>query len=187
MKSEASRELFAIVYQSWCPSPIATLSICLLAQMYEHATVLLTEFVNIDFTAVHVAELERLAQLFDLPIFNFARLQVLSPQQHAYLVKVWYARPPPSLHPSPLGVFFVLCVFFLILLTRERATGWVDPTPQHEMFGVRSISGNAAKHKKVVSKRKKAYKTRWSKLETSPSSRKQVLSLPKYADARCIY
>eukprot|EP00729_Bicosta_minor_P015456 gene15456-10433_t len=87
MKSEASRELFAIVYQSWCPSPIATLSICLLAQMYEHATVLLTEFVNIDFTAVHVAELERLAQLFDLPIFNFARLQVLSPQQHAYLVK----------------------------------------------------------------------------------------------------
>ena len=80
METAASRELFAIVYKSWCPSPIATLSFCLLAQMYEHATALLLAFTDIDFTAVHVEELEKLAQLFDLPIFNFARLQMLTPQ-----------------------------------------------------------------------------------------------------------
>jgi hypothetical protein len=40
--------------------------------------------------ALHVVELERLAQLIDLPIFSFARDQVLTPQQHAHLVKVWY-------------------------------------------------------------------------------------------------
>jgi vacuole morphology and inheritance protein 14 len=72
------------------PSPISTFSLCLLAQKYQQACELLQLFQRIDFTAMHVKEVERLAQLIDLPIFNFARIQITTPQRYAFLVKAFY-------------------------------------------------------------------------------------------------
>ena len=59
MEVKSSVKLFVIMYNSWCLCPIATLALCLLCQMTEHATHLLVEFQRLDFTAQHVEELER--------------------------------------------------------------------------------------------------------------------------------
>jgi vacuole morphology and inheritance protein 14 len=39
-KGTESQELFEILYKSWCHNPIATLSLCLLAKAYPHASAL---------------------------------------------------------------------------------------------------------------------------------------------------
>lgn len=40
--SEQGRDLFENLYRSWCISPVAALSLCLLAQAYEHALALVS-------------------------------------------------------------------------------------------------------------------------------------------------
>jgi vacuole morphology and inheritance protein 14 len=35
VSSQTGRELFTVLYRSWCHNPVATLSLCLLAQAYE--------------------------------------------------------------------------------------------------------------------------------------------------------
>ena len=48
MKSPESHSLFAVLYRSWCHSPVATFSLCLLSQVYDHACDLLQEFADME-------------------------------------------------------------------------------------------------------------------------------------------
>lgn len=50
MATPENRSLFSELYKSWCHSPVATLSLCLLAQVYDHACELLDKFTQLDIT-----------------------------------------------------------------------------------------------------------------------------------------
>eukprot|EP00911_Craspedida_sp_UC1_P001520 UC1_evm2s1146 len=90
MQTPQSRSLFALLYMSWCHSPVATLSLCLLAQVYEHACTLILEFAEMHVTVALLVEVDKLIQLIESPIFTHLRLQLLEPQRHAHLIKALY-------------------------------------------------------------------------------------------------
>ena len=85
-----SKSLFCILYRTWCHNPVATFSLCLLTQVYEHACELLGKFGELEVTVSFLVEVDKLIQLIESPIFTFLRLQLLEPQRYAYLVKALY-------------------------------------------------------------------------------------------------
>ncbi|GFS70456.1 protein VAC14 homolog [Nephila pilipes] len=90
LKTENSWSLFACLYRSWCHSPVAIVSLCLLTQTYKHACDLLQTFGDIEVTVDFLTEIDKLVQLIESPIFTYLRLQLLDPQQNPYLVKSLY-------------------------------------------------------------------------------------------------
>ncbi|KFM68961.1 Protein VAC14-like protein, partial [Stegodyphus mimosarum] len=90
LKTESSWSLFACLYRCWCHSPVATVSLCLLAQTYKHACDLLHLFADIEVTVDFLTEIDKLVQLIESPIFTYLRLQLLDAQQNPYLVKSLY-------------------------------------------------------------------------------------------------
>lgn len=90
LQTEESRSLFCCLYHSWCHSPVATVSLCFLTQNYEHACKLLQLFGDLEVTVDFLTEIDKLVQLIESPIFAYLRLQLLEPQQNAYLVKSLY-------------------------------------------------------------------------------------------------
>ncbi|XP_022253799.1 protein VAC14 homolog isoform X2 [Limulus polyphemus] len=90
LKTEESCSLFCCLYRSWCHSPVATVSLCLLSQNYKHACDLIHLFGNLEVTVYFLTEVDKLIQLIESPIFTYLRLQLLEPQQNPYLVKSLY-------------------------------------------------------------------------------------------------
>lgn len=87
---EDVRPLFCVLYRTWCHSPVATLALCLLGQVYDHACQLLLKFGDLEVTVAFLVDIDKLVQLLESPIFTALRLQLLEPQRHAYLVKCLY-------------------------------------------------------------------------------------------------
>lgn len=85
-----ARELFSVLYRSWCYNEAAVFSLCLLSQMYEHASKLVYEFAKFEITVQFLVEVDRIVQLIESPIFIFLRLQLLEPQRYPYLFKCLY-------------------------------------------------------------------------------------------------
>lgn len=56
MASPESFSLFVELYKSWCHSPVATLALCLLAQVYDHACELLDKFAWLEVTVELLVE-----------------------------------------------------------------------------------------------------------------------------------
>jgi vacuole morphology and inheritance protein 14 len=56
MASPESFSLFVELYKSWCHSPVATLALCLLAQVYDHACQLLDKFAWLEVTVELLVE-----------------------------------------------------------------------------------------------------------------------------------
>lgn len=90
LKTEGSWSLFCCLYRSWCHSPVATVSLCLLTQNYKHACDLLRQFEEIEVTVEFLTEIDKLVQLIESPIFTYLRLQLLDAPQNPYLVKSLY-------------------------------------------------------------------------------------------------
>ncbi|EGD83131.1 hypothetical protein PTSG_03767 [Salpingoeca rosetta] len=87
LQGDDIRALFCQLYRCWSHNPIATLSLCLLAQVYDHAADLLLEFGKLDVTMPFLVEVDRLIQLLESPIFTYLRLQLLQPRAYAHLIK----------------------------------------------------------------------------------------------------
>jgi vacuole morphology and inheritance protein 14 len=90
LQSPDDWRLFTVLYQSWCHNPVATVTLCLLTQNYEHASELIENFNDINVTASLLGELDRLVQLLESPIFTFLRLQILHPLEYPDLVRALY-------------------------------------------------------------------------------------------------
>ncbi|XP_054714365.1 protein VAC14 homolog [Uloborus diversus] len=90
LKTESSWSLFVCLYRSWCHSPVATVSLCLLSQNYKHACDLLHLFSDIEVTVEFLTEIDKLVQLIESPIFTYLRLQLLDSQENPFLVKSLY-------------------------------------------------------------------------------------------------
>lgn len=69
LKTDESCAFFCCLYRTWCHSPIATLSLCLLTKNYKHACDLLMIFGDLDLTVDFLCEIDHLVQLIESPIF----------------------------------------------------------------------------------------------------------------------
>ncbi|CEH12313.1 Uncharacterized conserved protein [Ceraceosorus bombacis] len=88
--SRDGQQLFVSLYRSWCHNAVATFSLCLLAQAYEHASNLLQIFADLEITVGFLIQVDKLVQLLESPIFTSLRLQLLEPERHPYLFKCMY-------------------------------------------------------------------------------------------------
>jgi len=79
-----------LITRSWCHSPTAVFSLCLLAQVYEHASSLVFKFAEIEVTVPFLMEIDKLVQLLESPIFIYLRLHLLEPEKYPYLFKSLY-------------------------------------------------------------------------------------------------
>ncbi|KAI9168178.1 hypothetical protein H9P43_007550 [Blastocladiella emersonii ATCC 22665] len=84
------QQLFADLYRSWAHSAVATFSLCLLAQAYEHGFNLLQIFEDLEITVNLLVQIDKLVQLLESPVFSYLRLQLLEPDRYPYLFKCLY-------------------------------------------------------------------------------------------------
>uniref|UniRef100_A0A8C4Q7Y5 Protein VAC14 homolog n=1 Tax=Eptatretus burgeri TaxID=7764 RepID=A0A8C4Q7Y5_EPTBU len=85
-----SRALFSCLYGSWCHSPVAALSLCLLAQQYPLACHLVHSFGDLEVTLEFLTEVDKLVQLLESPIFTYLRLQLLQSKRQPDLLQTLY-------------------------------------------------------------------------------------------------
>lgn len=87
-----SKQVFIILYKCWCHNPVATLSLCLLAEYYELSSLLIFKFVDVDISVSFLMQIDKLIQLIESPIFLQLRLQLLDnhTKHHAELLKTLY-------------------------------------------------------------------------------------------------
>ncbi|RHZ78805.1 hypothetical protein Glove_156g45 [Diversispora epigaea] len=90
LETKDGQMLFTALYKSWCHNPVATFSLCLLAQAYEHAANLLQNFADLDITVNLLIQIDKLVQLLESPVFTYLRLQLLEPDKYPYLFKCLY-------------------------------------------------------------------------------------------------
>ncbi|KAB2084295.1 hypothetical protein E1A91_A05G337200v1 [Gossypium mustelinum] len=86
----AGKDLFVSLYASWCHSPMAIISLCLLAQTYQHACAVIQSLVEEDINAKFLVQLDKLIRLLETPVFAYLRLQLLEPRQYIWLLKALY-------------------------------------------------------------------------------------------------
>ncbi|WOL02590.1 hypothetical protein Cni_G11309 [Canna indica] len=86
----SAMDLFVSLYSSWCHSPLATISLCLLAQAYNHAISVIQSLEEEDITIAFLVQLDKLVQLLETPVFTFLRLQLTEPKKHMSLLKTLY-------------------------------------------------------------------------------------------------
>lgn len=92
VETQEGRSLFACLYQSWCHNPVATVSLCFLTRNYRHSCNLLQLFERLDVTVELLAEIDKLVQLIESPIFIYLRLQLLDHcEDSTFLVKSLYS------------------------------------------------------------------------------------------------
>ncbi|GAB5587454.1 hypothetical protein Unana1_02354 [Umbelopsis nana] len=84
------QHLFTVLYRSWCHSAVATFSLCLLAQAYEHAANMLQVFAELEISVNMLIQIDKLVQLLESPVFTYLRLQLLEPERYPYLFKCLY-------------------------------------------------------------------------------------------------
>jgi len=88
--TQAGRDLFIALYKSWSHNPVATFSLCLLAQAYELASALVFQIADIEVSVGFLMQIDKLVQLIESPIFIHLRLQLLEPARHPFLLKSLY-------------------------------------------------------------------------------------------------
>ncbi|KAF5442801.1 hypothetical protein F2P56_035421 [Juglans regia] len=86
----AGKNLFVSLYASWCHSPMAIISLCLLAQTYQHASAVIHSLVEEDINVKFLVQLDKLIRLLETPIFAYLRLQLLEPGRYIWLLKALY-------------------------------------------------------------------------------------------------
>jgi vacuole morphology and inheritance protein 14 len=86
-----NRQLFYSLFRCWSHNPVATFSLCLLAQAYELSSALILKFSEVDVTVGFLMQIDKLIQLLESPVFIHLRLQLLEMNpKHAALLKSLY-------------------------------------------------------------------------------------------------
>lgn len=90
LRKKESAELFTALYPSWCHSAVAIVSLCLLAQAYDHASDVVQTLGEFDSDVELLVQVDHLVQLLETPVFTGLRLQLLEPARHASLLRTLY-------------------------------------------------------------------------------------------------
>eukprot|EP00250_Pteridium_aquilinum_P009774 c18928_g1_i1 orf=170-2287(+) len=142
LSNSDGRSFFVELYSTWCHSPMATISLCLLAQAYQHATSVIQSLGEEDINVRFLVQVDKLVRLLETPVFTFLRLQLLDPSRYPALIKALN------------GLLMLLpqqSMAFKILRTRLKtipayALMQVSPTTSSEFPGIsvirRTPSGN---------------------------------------------
>ncbi|KAL2233273.1 protein VAC14 homolog [Sesamum indicum] len=88
--NDAGKNLFLSLYTSWCHSPMAIISLCLLTQAYQHASSVIQSLVEEDINVKFLVQLDKLIHLLETPTFAYLRLQLLEPGRYIWLLKALY-------------------------------------------------------------------------------------------------
>ncbi|KAL8520767.1 hypothetical protein ACS0TY_011354 [Phlomoides rotata] len=88
--NDAAKNLFLALYASWCHSPMAIISLCLLAQTYQHASSVIQSLSEEDINVKFLVQLDKLIHLLETPTFAYLRLQLLEPGRYMWLLKALY-------------------------------------------------------------------------------------------------
>ncbi|GLC41785.1 hypothetical protein PLESTM_001239300 [Pleodorina starrii] len=102
----AGAKLFTVLYPSWCYSAGALLSLCFVAQAYDHAVEIVHAFADLPFGAELLVQIDRLVALLETPCFTFLRalLRVFrAAQLRQYEAYVEQRRPPPLMPVGTAG------------------------------------------------------------------------------------
>jgi hypothetical protein len=86
-------KVFATLFRCWCHNPVATFSLCLLAQAYDLSFALVKRFSQMDDVSVgFLMQIDKLVYLLESPIFVHLRLKLLDVESksHAPLLKSIY-------------------------------------------------------------------------------------------------
>ena len=88
----ADKETFLTLFKCWSHNPVATFSLCLLAQSYDLSAALIHKFGEVDVTVGFLMQIDKLIQLLESPIFMQLRLQLLEvdTENHCDLLKSLY-------------------------------------------------------------------------------------------------
>ncbi|KAL8258228.1 hypothetical protein R6Q59_030269 [Mikania micrantha] len=120
----AGKDLFLSLYASWSHSSMAILSLCLLAQAYQHASSVIQSLSEEDINVRFLIQLDKLINLLETPIFAYLRLQLLEPGRYIWLLKALYGLL--MLLPQACLVFVICPLFmfvgpavFLLILIRD--------------------------------------------------------------------
>lgn len=91
-KVREGTKVFSSLFQCWSYNPVATFSLCLLAQAYELSFLLIKRFSKLEVTVGFLMQINKLVQLLESPIFVHLRLQLLDVDEpyHAPLLKSLY-------------------------------------------------------------------------------------------------
>ncbi|XP_055700126.1 protein VAC14 homolog [Phlebotomus papatasi] len=81
IRNKKSATLFECLYKCWAHCPVSTLSLCLLAQCYQHVSALVVIFGNLEVTVEFLTEIDKLVQLIESPIFASLRLTLISQEK----------------------------------------------------------------------------------------------------------
>ncbi|CAM6095577.1 unnamed protein product [Calypogeia fissa] len=90
LSTSAGRDLFVSLYSSWCHSPVATVSLCLLAQAYAHASSVIQSLGESDINVNLLVQVDKLVRLLETPVFAYLRLQLLEAGRQPALLKTLY-------------------------------------------------------------------------------------------------
>jgi len=74
---EKKEEVFVTLYKTWCFDPVATLSLCLMAESYDLASMLVTKLADANITVGFLIEIDKLVQLLESPAFLSLRLELV--------------------------------------------------------------------------------------------------------------
>jgi vacuole morphology and inheritance protein 14 len=90
---EDSLKVFVILFRCWSHNPVATFSLCLLAQAYDLSFALVKRFSKMDDVSVgFLMQIDKLVYLLESPVFVHLRLKLLDveSESHATLLKSIY-------------------------------------------------------------------------------------------------
>lgn len=90
--TEDDKQTFFALFSCWSHNPVATFSLCLLAQAYDLSSKLVLKFAEVDVTVGFLMQIDKLVQLLESPIFVRLRMHLLdvSTRHHIHLVKSLY-------------------------------------------------------------------------------------------------
>ncbi|KAI3818200.1 hypothetical protein L1987_12003 [Smallanthus sonchifolius] len=86
----AGKDFFLSLYASWSHSSMAIISLCLLAQAYQHTSSVIQSLTEEDINVRFLVQLDKLIHLLETPIFAYLRLQLLEPGRYTWLLKALY-------------------------------------------------------------------------------------------------
>jgi vacuole morphology and inheritance protein 14 len=74
LETREGQAFFIALFRSWCHNAVATFSLCLLAQAYEQAYLLLQVFGELEMTVNMLIQIDKLVQLLESPVFTCSSL-----------------------------------------------------------------------------------------------------------------
>ncbi|XP_055612874.1 protein VAC14 homolog [Uranotaenia lowii] len=78
IREDQSASLFQCLYKCWSHCAVSTVSLCLLAQCYQHVSQIVELFADMELTLDLLVEIDKLVQLIESPIFASLRLALVS-------------------------------------------------------------------------------------------------------------